>query len=136
MMQKMLERFKRVKTAQAAAFLLALGVLGSIVLTTDFLPGASRETVAVDDSLEARLTRALSAMEGAGAVEVVIFYQEALTETSEWLQTSTRGERVPVSAIVVAEGAGDLSVRLEIAQAVRTLLRLDAESVEVFRMGE
>lgn len=72
-------------------------------------------------------------MEGAGQVEVVIHYAQTVS-TSAWPQESAQETGEPVGVVVVAEGADNLRVRLELAQAVQTLLRLEAESVEVFAM--
>lgn len=68
---------------------------------------------------EARLARVLSAMEGAGDVEVAVFYQEA--------------SPLPSGAVIVAAGADDVGVRLQLNRAVCTLLGLEPSQVEVFR---
>lgn len=70
---------------------------------------------------EARLARVLSAMEGAGQVEVAVFYDE---ETS-----------LPCGAVIVAQGAEDVAVRLQITRAVCTLLGLEPSQVDVFKLG-
>lgn len=70
---------------------------------------------------EARLSRVLSAMAGAGSVEVAVFYQEEAA--------------VPCGAVVVAQGADDVGVRLQLARAVCTLLGLEASQVDVFKLG-
>lgn len=70
---------------------------------------------------ESRLSRVLSAMAGAGQVEVAVFYQE---ESS-----------VPCGAVVVAQGADDVTVRLQLSRAVCTLLGLEPAQVEVFKLG-
>lgn len=70
---------------------------------------------------EARLSRVLSAMAGAGDVEVAVFYQE---ETA-----------VPCGAVIVAQGADDVGVRLQLTRAVCTLLGLEASQVDVFKLG-
>lgn len=66
---------------------------------------------------ETRLCRVLSAMEGAGSVDVAVYYD---------------GDAVPCGAVVVADGAGDAAVRIRLADAVTTLLGLDAGRVAVY----
>lgn len=68
---------------------------------------------------EARLARVLSAMAGAGDVEVAVFYQEE--------------SPIPSGAVIVAAGADDVGVRLQLTRAVCTLLGLDSSQVDVFR---
>lgn len=70
---------------------------------------------------EARLSRVLSAMEGAGEVEVAVFYADDSV--------------LPCGAVVVAQGAGDVDVRLRLSRAVCTLLGLDNNQVDIFKLG-
>ena len=44
--------------------------------------------------------------------------------------------RRPVGAVAVAQGAGDIAVRLNLTQALMRLLDLDAQSVLVLTMEE
>lgn len=72
---------------------------------------------------ENRLARVLSAMEGAGQVEVAVFY-----DSSE--------NAVPCGVVVVADGAQDVAVRLQLTRAVETLLGIDASQVDIFKRKE
>ena len=75
-------------------------------------------------ALETRLAQVLSAMDGAGQVEVAVFYQD-------------EQETVPCGAVVVADGAGDMAVQLRLTRAVMTLLNVDADKISIFqRKGE
>lgn len=71
------------------------------------------------DTEEARISRVLSAMTGAGTVEVAISYQNA----------------APCGAVVVADGAGNVGVRLRLMDAVEALLGLDGSRVAVYERG-
>lgn len=97
--------------ALAAAVILCL-ILGG----TESLPTGQTEE-------EARLARVLSAMEGAGKVEVAVFYEPAQGKDAP---------SKPCGVVVVAQGADDIAVRLRLSRAVCTLLGVDAEQVEVF----
>ena len=129
------EKMGRVKVTQW--LLLALGLAGSLLFSGSWGAGVLTEqpqdSGAQGDALETRLAAVLSRMEGAGQVEVVIHYAQTVS-TSAWPQESAQETGEPVGVVVVAEGADNLRVRLELAQAVQTLLRLEAESVEVFAM--
>lgn len=102
----------------AAAALLML-----MLLQTD-QPGSATQQ-------EQRIAEVLSTMAGAGRVEVALYY--AQPETSSF---STAEQAAPTGALVVAEGAGDLAVRLNLIRAVRALLGLPENAVDVFVMEE
>lgn len=126
----------RGKGAQAAILLAVLVLAGSTLLPqTESAAPQSAQTETYADTLEMRLGEVLSQITGAGKVEVAIQYAQAVSTQENWLsaqRTETRGD--PVAVIVVAEGADDVTVRLQLARAVETLLRLDAANVEVFEM--
>lgn len=75
--------------------------------------GASTEA---SDSEESRISRVLSAIQGAGTVEVAVYYEDA----------------VPCGAVVVADGAGDVAVQLRLLSAVTTLLGIDQNRVSIY----
>lgn len=68
--------------------------------------------------LERRVAQALSQVEDAGRVRVLI------------------GEGEEAGVLVVAEGADDLKVALELAQAVKTLLGVENSRIQVLKMGQ
>ena len=122
----------RGRSAQAAMLLAVLLVAGSVLW-----PQPQAQTAQTHASeMEARLGEVLSEMTGAGRVEVVIQYERTEPAQGGWLtsQEQTAEAAPPAAVIVVAEGAGDVGVRLRLARAVQTLLRLDADAVEVFEM--
>lgn len=65
---------------------------------------------------EARLSRVLGAIEGAGQVEVAIYYEDS----------------IPCGAVIVADGAGDAAVHLRLVSAVTTLLGVEQDRVAVY----
>lgn len=78
---------------------------------------------------ERRIAEVLSAMAGAGRVEVALYYAPQETDV---FSASAAG--APTGALVVAEGAGDMTVHLNLIRAVRTLLGLSENAVDVFVM--
>ncbi len=76
------------------------------------------ETAASTD-LERRLESTLSQVAGAGDVRVMIAQAEDGGVTG---------------VLIVAEGADDMGVYLALAEAARTLLGVDAKSIEIARM--
>lgn len=96
-----------------------LAALGTAVLLC--LALGATEGGAAPSQQESRLAQVLSAMEGAGRVEVAIYYEGSAEEA------------VPCGAVIVADGAGDVGVQLRLTRAVTTLLGMDASRVEVFQ---
>ena len=78
---------------------------------------------------ERRIAEVLSTMAGAGRVEVALYYAQ---EEADLFGQSAYA--VPTGAVVVAEGAGEMQVRLSLIRAVRTLLGLPETAVDVFEM--
>lgn len=86
----------------------------------------------MDASLETRIARTLSAMDGAGEVSVVIRMREATGGGSGSMLAAGGGaEAVPCGAVAVAEGADDPLVRMQLTQALCALLGLQASAVSV-----
>lgn len=98
---------------------LLLALAGSVLLC--LMLGLAEPSTAAQTDEEARLSRVLSAMAGAGQVEVAVFYQEE--------------DALPCGAVVVAQGADDVGVRLQLTRAVCTLLGLESSQVDVFKLG-
>lgn len=103
---KLREYFRRDGWLMAA---LALCVMLCLTLTS---AGGTEAT-----STETQLRCVLSAMEGAGEVEVAVYYDS---------------QAVPCGALVVADGASSVSVHLRLTSAVSTLLGLDPACVAVY----
>jgi len=101
--------------AAAAAVLLALMMNG-----TNSAGTASQQ--------EQRIAQVLSAMEGAGRVEVALYYAQ---QDDVFASSSVSA---PTGALVVAQGAGNMAVRLNLIRAIRTLLGLPENAVDVFVM--
>ena len=76
--------------------------------------GAQREAASTEES---RLSRVLSAIDGAGTVEVAVYYEDSL----------------PCGAVIVAEGASDVAVQLRLVSAVTTLLGVEQGRVAVYQ---
>jgi hypothetical protein len=66
---------------------------------------------------ESRISRVLSAIDGAGTVEVAVHYEES----------------IPCSAVIVAQGASDIAVQLRSVSAVTTLLGIDQDCVAIYQ---
>lgn len=72
-----------------------------------------------ESGLEARLAKTLSAMDGVGDVRVMINHDEAGGVSG---------------VLVVAEGAGDMSVYIALQEAVSGLLNIEAGRISVAQM--
>lgn len=121
-MKQMLMRLRAAFTPQAAMLLAAALLLLAL--------GGSLADGGAQEDLESRVERTLSAMEGAGRVQVVIMTRAQQADSSAWGQEDGTAE-VPCGAVAVAEGAGDPLVRIELEQALCALLGLPASAVSV-----
>ena len=93
--------------------LLIAACVAALVLTRGGSDAGAQPT-----ELEARLERVLSAVEGAGEVRAMVSEQN--------------GEIAGV--VIVAAGAEDVGVRLSLMQAVRALLDVELDQIEVIQM--
>lgn len=119
-MRKWLEKIRGMKAGTWA--LAALLCAAAWALTT--LPGRSAAGMTEE---EKRISATLSRIAGAGETRVAVFYAQASSAFGG-------GSREPVGAVIVAAGAGDVGVRLNLIRAAETLLGLSAGQVEVFPM--
>ncbi|MDD3412128.1 MAG: hypothetical protein PHY12_15090 [Eubacteriales bacterium] len=103
--------------------LLVMGIVVAALLWMAFSQGQS--TGASHE--EKRIADVLSAMSGAGRVEVALYYEQA---------DGLSGQSKPCGAVAVAQGADDMQVRLRLIRALRTLLGLPENAVDVFAMKE
>ena len=111
---------------------------------------------------EARLTRLLSSIKGAGKVNVMISFESSTELVIAYITSSNNsgentqgtsspqilnqsGAQIPLilkeiypkvtGAVIVAEGAGETKVKLDITNAACTLLNISPSNVNVFRMN-
>ena len=124
-MKDVLSRLRAALTPQAVVLLAA-------ALLLCWLAAVSQRTGA--SPLETRLAQTLSCMEGAGQVEVTIRTREVTASGGAF--GAAASESVPCGAVVVAQGADDPLVEMELRQAVCALLGLPASSVSVVTGGE
>ena len=112
------------------------GIIGAVLL---LLFSAQKEDAS--SALEKRLAAALSQLEGAGSVEVVIYHGEETEESAGVLPVfsvggSRKQDAAPKGVLVLAQGADDMRVRLEIARAVQSVLGVPASNVEVLKKSD
>ena len=122
-MREILSRM-RASLPAAAAVLLA-------VLISAFLLMSMRDYQS--SSLEKRIARTLSSVEGAGKVEVTILEREIPSSGSSF--SAKAGRRVPGGAVAVAQGADDPMVVLALQEALCALLGLSPACVSVISGG-
>ena len=106
---------------------LAAALLAGWLLLSALGGGGGRESAPSDE--EGRIAQVLSRIAGAGRVEVALF-----RETAQGGAYGTAQAQKPTGAVVVAEGAADWQVRINLIRAVRTLLSLPESAVDVFIM--
>ena len=115
----------KLKTMKTAPWLLAL--LCCAVALMLFPAGKTSPAGMTEE--EQRVSATLSKIAGAGETRVSIYYAQEASAFGG-------GSRTPVGAVIVAQGAGDVAVRLNLLRAAETLLGLNANQVDVFLMEE
>lgn len=115
------ERLKKLLNEKKLLTLILMLLCGAALVLLSFRMSENEDAHAQDiayteGSVEQRLSRVLSMIQGAGEVEVLV----------------TQSESGVVGVLVVADGAQDLTVRTELMRAAMTALDIPAESVEVF----
>ena len=170
---KLISFFQRIKTVKGIEWVV-VGVACCLVLliyfSTSFSTSSEDTTnVTITSSstyaaeLEAKLSKVLSNMNGAGTVSVMITLEsgaeivvatskEERTNSSTGSSNNTQSvtivetpiiigdeplvlmEILPIikGVIVVAQGAGNIQVRLELLRAVQALLEIDSNNIEIF----
>lgn len=125
MLKSLFGKLQSVRYIEWVGVLVALGVL--FVLSSNTLGAGGGES----SELERRLERVLGEIEGAGKVRVMV-----ATEQAQPAFLSQEGVSSPraTGAVIVAEGAADVRVKLELIRAVSALLGIPEQSVEVFGM--
>ena len=130
--RRLWEKCKGVRHVEWIVLMILVGVAGSFLLQSG---GGMAQIESGQTDLEKRLAHVLSAIAGAGEVEVIVHTaQNAAAQpvgSFGAIAASPKVEDKPSGVIVVAEGAGDLQVRMNLARAVQTLLGLPASAVEV-----
>lgn len=117
----------RLKAAKAGPWLLVLLLCMGALLLSRWSASAPDGGMTQE---EARISRTLQAIQGAGNTRVSVYYAQ------EAAAFGASAARQPVGAVVVAQGAGDVRVRLALQRAAETLLGLSPGQVEVFAMEE
>ena len=122
-MKSMKEMLDKIRAWKGGVWVLLLSACAAACL---LLPAGGASGPQMTDE-ETRISATLSQIAGAGQTRVAIYYAKAASAFSGEGQT-------PVGAVVVAEGAGDVAVRLRLLRAAETLLGLGPNAVEVFSM--
>ena len=118
-MKKWLETVKGMK---GGVWLLLIAACGLALL----LPAASQSKTGMTEE-EQRYSATLSRIAGAGEVRLSIAYTQSASSFGS-------GSRQPTGAVIVAQGAGSVAVRLELLRAAEARRGLNAQEVEVFAM--
>lgn len=157
---KNIKNIEIIVTVFAISIVLLIYFSGSSIFSDTSTEGVEYiQTTSYIEELEIKLNNVLSQIENAGTVKVMItidkkventyaINKEVKTTTSGNNTTTTSKEEVVIvqnkpiiiseslpkikGVIVVAQGADDVNVKLELLKAVQTLLDIDAKDIEIF----
>lgn len=132
-MNKFSGLWKRLKSIKHIEVIIAV-LFALIVLLVYFSstanPEPNKQNISSNSTytsqVEAKLENLLSKIDGAGKIDVMVMCE------SEGVQPEDQIPSIK-SAVVVASGASDVFVRLEIIKAVEALLKIDAKNIEVLK---
>lgn len=110
-------------------------VLAASLLLFGFLV-SSGDAAGRASALETRISKALSAIDGAGEVQVVIVTKSGGAQAASAFSAPAQQEEIATGAVAVAQGADDPLVRMELTQALCSLLNLPASCVSVMAGGK
>ena len=113
---------ERLRGARHMEWVLLAILLAALLMTADGPDEAERAT-----SLEKRMESVLSCIAGAGEVRVLVCSGDG---------GQLYGLPGEGGVLVVAQGASDLKVSMELQRAVQALLDVDAEQIEILTMKE
>lgn len=119
MIKKQAEKLRALKPAHILLAALLVCVGACLLLS-----GAQQD----EGALEARVQQMLENVSGVGKARVTLHTQKTPQGYGEQARESV------VGAVIVAQGAEDIAVRINIISAVQTLLSLPPSAIEVFEM--
>ena len=120
------EWLDKIKGTKGGLWIVLLMICTAALL---LFPGTEKRSSIAMTEEEQRVSATLSRIAGAGEVRVSIYYaQEAAAFGSS--------AKTPVGAVIVAQGANQVAVRLNLIRAAETLLGLSAQEVDVFQMED
>lgn len=108
---KLFQKLKSIKHIE-----IIIAVIFAIIIMLIYISSTETKSVSTSASLEARLENILSDIEGAGDVSVLI---------------NTTSNEVIDGVIVVASGAENITVKLNILKAVQTVLKIPTAQIEI-----
>ena len=112
------------KGAKRMEWIVLLAVFAALILllTSQSAPEGKRT------ALEARMEEVLSAVRGAGRVRVLV------SAEGDSQAFSAQGTQPVRGVVIVADGADDIRVALELTGAAQALLGVDADKIQVLKM--
>lgn len=116
------------KGAKRMEWIIALAVAAALIL----LIASRNPAEGTRTAIEVRMEAVLSAVRGAGRVRVLVSEHESASQafSSSESAVTTRG------VVIVADGADDIRVALELSGAAQALLGVDADKIQVLKMED
>ncbi len=112
--------------AKRMEWIIVLAAAAALILLLTSQDGTGGDRTA----LEARMEAVLSAVRGAGRVRVLVAEEDGASQAFSQAEAAARG------VVIVADGADDLRVALELAGAAQAILGVDADKIQVLKMED
>ena len=132
-----MEIFLKNKYVRALILIVAVALVCSLLLRER--PDEPSQNTQQTADEETKLSQILSQIDGAGEVEVMITYEsgpEAVPAAGGMGEQLILKELSPVirGVVIIAQGADDISVKMQLLQAAVTVLQVEETRIDVFTM--
>lgn len=137
--EKIKNAWAKIKTIKNIEIIIGIVIICLIVLIYSSVTAKAADTkpsIGSKDSsaygtsaseLEKRLSEILSEIDGAGTVSVMITQEE-----SKEVGQAANDKAMIKGVVIVADGADDIRVRISLTTATKTLLDVNANSIQIF----
>ena len=121
----MKELLEKIRGLKGGIWLIILCLAGLVFISASLSSAADAQDMT---ALEQRISRTLSLIRGAGKCRITLYSPEK--------ESAFSSASAPSGAVILAQGAGDVAVRLQLSQAAEALLGLTPDRIEIFQMED
>jgi len=121
----MKDLFAKIRSLKGGVWLPLLLLIALMLLLSSFAAQDGSQDMTAQ---EMRISRTLSLIQGAGECRITLYCQEK--------ESAFSPGSAPSGAVILAQGARNIEVRMHLMQAAEALLGLPPDRIEIFPMEE
>ncbi|MDE5991143.1 MAG: hypothetical protein K2H36_06135 [Clostridia bacterium] len=134
-LKDIVEKCRKIKGFEIICALVIAVVAICVYFSVNAMTGKTKTTTSTNpqkqDGLVGEVKSILSSIEGVGECEVLITYKYGTEEIDVGSLNSTDNIQ---GVVVVAQGGQDIYTRIKITNALCTLLKIEANNIQIFEM--